>query len=84
MAFCREAAVPGSEQTDRVKKFEAYRAFGIACYWIVDPGNRTATAFKLRRRKYVAAGKGSRDAAVSFPPFEDLSIGLGELWWPPK
>jgi hypothetical protein len=41
-------------------------------------------AFKLRRRKYVAAGNASRDADASFPPFEELTINLRELWWPPK
>lgn len=79
-----EVISPGSERADRVEKFEAYRAFGILHYWIIDPKGRTAKAFKLRRRKYVAVGSGGRDNRVSFPPFDELVIDLGELWWPPR
>ena len=79
-----EVVSPGSGRMDRIDKFEAYRAFGIPHYWIVDPGARTIKAFKLRRKKYAPAGAGSRNDTVAFPPFDDLEIHLGELWWPPK
>ena len=79
-----EVISPGSEKTDRIKKSAAYAEFGIPNYWIADPKGRSLKAFKLRRRKYVAAGSGSRDAEISFSPFDDLTINLGELWWPPK
>jgi Uma2 family endonuclease len=79
-----EVVSPGSERVDRIDKFEAYRAFGVPHYWIIDPQRRTAKAFKLRRRKYVVAGLGKGNEEISFAPFEDLKIGLGELWWPPK
>ena len=80
-----EVVSPTSGRVDRIEKFEQYRAFGIAHYWIVDPKARAAKAFKLlRRRKYSPAGAGSRNDIVNFPPFEDLDIALGDLWWPPK
>jgi len=79
-----EVLSPGSGRIDRVDKFEAYRAFGVQHYWIVDPIGRTIKAFKLRRKKYEPAGSGGRAETVSFPPFEALEISLGDLWWPPK
>ena len=78
-----EIVSPGSERTDRIDKLAAYAAFGIAHYWNIDPQGRTAKAFKLRRKKYVAAGSGKGKDKVSFAPFEELEIDLGELWWPP-
>jgi len=79
-----EVISPGSERTDRKKKFEEYRAFAIPHYWILDPKKRTIEAFELRRKKYVAVGKGRGVETVSLPPFEGLEIELGELWWPPR
>ena len=79
-----EIISPGSQLTDRIDKFEAYRAFGIPNYWIFDPINRTAKAFKLRRKKYTPAGSGTENSTVSFSPFPDLAINLATLWWPPK
>ena len=79
-----EVISPGSEKVDRVDKIEAYRAFGVPYYWIVDPQRRTAKAYKLQRRKYVECGVGKGTEVVAFLPFEELEISLGRLWWPPK
>ena len=79
-----EVISPGAERVDRVDKFEAYRAFGILYYWIIDPKGRTAKAYQLRRRKYASIGNGARNETVVFPPFDDLEIPLADLWWPPK
>lgn len=79
-----EVISASSEDEDRVEKFEAYRAFGITHYWIIDPRSRKADAFRLKRRRYVPAGSGSRDQRVSFPPFEGFELNLRDLWWPPR
>jgi Uma2 family endonuclease len=79
-----EIISPGSEKADRIDKFNAYRSFGIAHYWIIDPKARTAAAYKLRRSRYVLVEMGSHDAEISFPPFEDFRISLRDLWWPPR
>ena len=79
-----EVISEGSVRTDRKEKFAAYQDFGIGHYWLVDPLRRTADAFRLKKRKYVAAGSGKGNDTVKFPPFEDLTIALRELWWPPK
>jgi Uma2 family endonuclease len=52
-------------------------------YWIVDPADRTAEAFKLVQGKYTPAGKGHEADVVRFPPFNTLDIQLGRLWHPP-
>jgi len=79
-----EVISPGNQRADQIDKPEAYRAFEIAHYWIIDPQGRSAKAFKLHRRQYAPAGSGSRNEKVSFPPFEDLVLNLSDLWWPPK
>jgi Uma2 family endonuclease len=78
-----EVISPGSERMDRIDKLAAYRAFGIAHYWIVDPKGRSVKAFKLRRKKYVVAGGGKGNERVSLAPLEELEIALADLWWPP-
>ena len=42
-----EIVSPGNPENDYVRKVEAYRAFGIPEYWIVDPGNRGVTYLAL-------------------------------------
>jgi Uma2 family endonuclease len=79
-----EVVSPASAKVDEVDKLEAYRAFGVANYWIIDPKARQAKAYRLRRRQYVPAGSGGRSDRVTFPPFDNLAIDLAELWWPPR
>ncbi|MGN6367911.1 MAG: Uma2 family endonuclease [Phycisphaerae bacterium] len=79
-----EVISPGSERTDRKKKFAEYQGFGIPCYWIVDPVKKTFEGFELRRKKYAPSGKARSTEAISLPPFEGLEIELAELWWPPR
>jgi Uma2 family endonuclease len=80
--LCVEIVSPGSRLIDRRDKFKQYAKGKVAYYWIVDPEDHTAEAFKLTRRGFTAAGKGKDNDVVSFPPFPDLRISLGELWQP--
>lgn len=75
-----EVLSPSSIEVDREDKFEQYRAAGVANYWIVDPANRTIEAFQLKRRKFVAAGRGQGVQSVRLQPFPDLDIPLAKLW----
>jgi Uma2 family endonuclease len=79
--LCVEVISPSSTEIDRVDKFDEYRRFGVPNYWLVDPAMRTIEAFVLKRRKYVAAGRGQGTATVQLPPFPTLDINLGRLWW---
>ncbi len=82
--LCVEFVSPGSEHVDRVQKFAEYAAYGVAHYWIIDPVARTAEAYNLTNGTYTLVARGSGEDVVRFPPFADLDIPLGELWWPPK
>jgi hypothetical protein len=56
---------------DRVAKHDEYAAFGVRCYWLVDPELRTVEVFELRDGVYArvlgasegAAWRGGRGAA---------------------
>ena len=78
--LCVEILSPGSRVIDRKDKFEQYAGGGVEYYWIVDPEHRTIEAYKLAGGQYVPAGKGSGPETVSLPPFQELTIPLGELW----
>jgi Uma2 family endonuclease len=81
--LCVEIISPSSETIDKVDKYAQYEAAGVAHYWIVDPGDRTAAAFRSQGGKYVPAGEGRNDDVVRFPPFADLDLPLGRLCQPP-
>lgn len=81
--LCVEIVSPSSRLIDRRDKFMQYAKGKAAYYWIVDPEDRTAEAFKLVRRDYRPAGAGKENDIVKFPPFLDLKIPLGEIWQPP-
>jgi Uma2 family endonuclease len=81
--LCVEILSPSSETIDKVDKFEQYQAAGVANYWIVDPANRAAHAYRLENAAYTPAGTGRNDDVVHFPPFADLPLTLGKLWHPP-
>lgn len=80
--LCVELVSPGTVQIDREDKFAQYQAAGVAHYWIIDPRERTAEAYQLKRKKYVRAASGMGNNVVRFPPFPDLEIDLARLWRP--
>ncbi len=82
--LCVEIVSPSSRLIDRRDKFKQYAKGKVAYYWIVDPEDRTAEAFKLVRRDYRPAGAGRENDIVKFPPFLDLKIPLGEIWQPER
>jgi Uma2 family endonuclease len=82
--LCVEIVSPSSRLIDRRDKFKQYSRGKVAYYWIVDPDQRTAEAFKLARREYRPAGAGKESEIVKFPPFPDLKIPLGEIWQPER
>ena len=80
--LCVEVISPSSEDVDREDKFSEYEDFSVPNYWIVDPAQRTLDAYQRRRKKYTAVARGQGADMVHAPPFPDLPISLGELWWP--
>jgi Uma2 family endonuclease len=79
--LCVEIISPSSLAIDRKGKFKQYEKGKVAHYWIVDPKARTIEGYKLTRGKYQLSGRGSGEQIVHLPPFPDLDIRLGALWW---
>jgi Uma2 family endonuclease len=79
--LCVEIISPSSSIVDRKEKFKQYEKGKVAHYWIADPKGRTIEGYKLVRGKYQPTGRGSGEAIVRLPPFADLDISLGTLWW---
>ena len=82
--LCIEIISPKSKRIDRDDKFKQYAKGGVNYYWIVDPFPRTVDAFQLAGKKYREVGRGSGNNIVRLPPFPDLEIALGEIWFPKR
>jgi Uma2 family endonuclease len=80
--LCVEIVGPSSVQIDREDKFEQYARGGVAYYWIIDPQQRTIEGYELHEGRYRPTASGRDQAVVNLPPFADLGIPLGELWFP--
>ena len=79
--LCVEIVSPSSVVVDRKQKFKQYEKGKVANYWIVDPGAKTIEGYKLVGGKYRSTGQGKNDDIVRLPPFAELDIPLGQLWW---
>jgi Uma2 family endonuclease len=82
--LCVEILSPSSKVIDRRDKFKQYAAAGVRFYWIVDPQMKTIEAFRLTGGRYRAIGRGQGNDTVSLPPFPDLEIPLGQIWFPTR
>jgi Uma2 family endonuclease len=79
--LCVEIISPSSGAVDRKQKFKQYEKGKVAHYWIVDPESESIEGYKLVGGKYRSTGSGKKDDIVHLPPFPDLEIPLGQLWW---
>ncbi len=78
--LCVEIISPSSGAIDRRDKYALYEAGGVAYYWIIDPQQRSAEAYRLVDGRYEAAGRGQGTEIVRFSPFAELEIPLSRLW----
>lgn len=76
-----ETISPSSTRIDREDKYRQYQDGGVAHYWIVDPEQQTMEGHRLSGGRYEPTGQGSGDDMLRLPPFEELEIPLGKLWW---
>jgi len=75
-------------RNDRVKKFNAYAAFGVSHYWIIDPEEKTLQAFALEKGRYVVEAaltaitdeSGADDEFFEPSLFPGLQIPLARLF----
>jgi Uma2 family endonuclease len=82
--LCVEIISPTSGTVDRRDKFKQYAKGRVANYWIVDPRLKTIEAFRLVSGRYRIAKRGQGNETVSLPPFPELSIPLGTIWFPTR
>jgi Uma2 family endonuclease len=80
--LCVEIASAESAMFDRRDKFRQYAAGGVRFYWIVDPQLKTIEAFRLTGGRYRAVGRGQGSDTAGLPPFPNLEIPLGQIWFP--
>lgn len=76
-----EVISPSTARNDRVRKLRAYADFGVPFYWIVDPIERSFTAYELENGAYkieAALEDGETLAPRLLPQFSlDVSEVLG-------
>jgi Uma2 family endonuclease len=70
---------PRDERRDRVEKMTDYAAFGVACYWLVDPALGSFEVFELVDGRYAKA-LGATSGRVDVPGCAGLELDLDGLW----
>lgn len=78
-----EVLSPSTRRLDLGGKRAVYAREGVGYLWLVDPDAQSLEAFKLRDTEWVLIDALYGSVAVSLPPFEAISFGLGDLW-PPR
>ena len=75
-----EILSPSTRRKDRSTKASLYARFGVRCYWIIDPDERTFEGFELEGAAYRLVTRRQGDETVRAEPFPNLSIALPTLW----
>ncbi|MCP5419054.1 MAG: Uma2 family endonuclease [Gammaproteobacteria bacterium] len=75
-----EILSPSTAKKDRVVKMPTYARYGVPYLWLVDPTARTLEAFALEHGRWTVIGLFADEADVAIPPFQEISLALGELW----
>lgn len=75
-----EILSPSTRSVDREIKMPLYARHGVEYAWLVDPKARTLETFLLQDGRWTAGATFSNDDLVAAPPFDAVTIRLGELW----
>lgn len=75
-----EALSPSTRSKDRVLKMKAYAQHGVAFLWLADPSARSLETYALNEGRWTVTGLFQEQDAVSAPPFEAITLALGDLW----
>ena len=75
-----EVLSPSTRALDQGEKRMIYAREEVYHLWFVDPDIRTLEVFELSGRRWILVDTLTGDAAVSLPPFEEISFSLGDLW----
>jgi Uma2 family endonuclease len=69
-----------TERRDRTSKRRIYAEAGVEFLWLLDPRFQLLEAFVQTNGQWLLIGTWASDEVVSVPPFEAISISLGDLW----
>lgn len=75
-----EVLSPSTESKDRKIKMAIYAKYGVPYLWLVNPLENTLEIFICVGDQWQANGLFQGNAQISPPPFEKITIALGELW----
>ncbi|MEZ5582942.1 MAG: Uma2 family endonuclease [Candidatus Competibacteraceae bacterium] len=75
-----EILSPSTAKKDRILKMPTYADFGVPYLWLIDPLAHTLEAFELEQGRWTVIGQYADEAEVAIPPFQELTLPLGELW----
>ncbi|MDD5033900.1 MAG: Uma2 family endonuclease [Methylococcaceae bacterium] len=76
-----EILSPSTQRKDRILKMKAYARHGVAYCWLVDPLAHTLESYALDEGgHWIVTGLYQEHEAVTAPPFDACTIGLGDLW----
>jgi Uma2 family endonuclease len=70
----------GHELHDRQTKYEWYRRFGVAHYWLLNPFARTLECLRLVENSYVTDAEGHDAMEITPTLFPGLTIHLDRIW----
>ncbi|EYE89450.1 hypothetical protein Q428_02345 [Fervidicella metallireducens AeB] len=76
-----EVLSPSTSSKDYIEKMDLYMRFGVKEYWIISPKNKTVEIFSLQESNFYSEPTlYSKDDIVKSSIFEDLSIGLKDIF----
>jgi Uma2 family endonuclease len=75
-----EIVSPSTARQDRVTKAALYARFGVAFYWVVDPGALTLEEYALAHNAYQQVAVHSGATVARTRMFPDLEIDLTRVW----
>lgn len=75
-----EILSPSTAGKIREIKLPLHAHYGVPSAWLVDPKARTLEALKLEAGAYRGIGRFAEAERRAIPPFEAVSLDLGDLW----
>lgn len=77
-----EVVSPGSRDSDRGPKREAYGVMGVGWLWLADPYQKTLESFVNVRGTLVSEVSAGPGGTFVSPPFESVSLDLDRIFLP--